>query len=209
MTRGKQRNKSANVIIFFISFLILIISVPLFVLATGQSAKPGESTVEKFNFVPPKGDHDGEAVEQPIDFPHNIHVKDNQINCMYCHTYARRSKVAGIPPSSKCMGCHSVIATDRDRIKKLTEYWEKKQPPQWKKLHDVPDFVHFSHEKHLKKFVFEPDFPVEKVKEICAFCHGDIENMTVARKVKPLNMGWCRSCHIQNNGPSDCWKCHK
>src|SRR3989338_5926080 len=66
--------------------------------------------------TPPVGTHQGEDVSQPIDFPHDIHADVNQINCMYCHTYARRSKVAGIPPTSKCMGCHSVIATDRPRI---------------------------------------------------------------------------------------------
>ncbi len=159
--------------------------------------------------IPPGGSHDGDIVEQPIEFPHNIHVEVNKINCMYCHTYARRSKVAGIPPTSKCMGCHKIIATDKPRIQKLTEYWEKKQSPEWKKVHDVPDFVHFTHERHLKKFVFDADFPVENVREVCAFCHGDIGNMTVARKVKPLNMGWCVSCHQKNGGPGDCWKCHK
>lgn len=159
--------------------------------------------------IPPEGSYNGENVEQPIEFPHNIHVKDNGINCMYCHTYARRSKVAGIPPTSKCMGCHKVIATDKPRIQKLTEYWQNKTPPPWKKVHDVPDFVHFTHEKHLKRFVFDRDFPVENVKEVCAFCHGDVENMTVAHKVKPLNMGWCKNCHINNGGPGDCWKCHK
>lgn len=166
----------------------------------------------KYDVVPPSGTHKGDDVPQPIEFPHNIHVKDNGINCMYCHTYARRSKVAGIPPTSKCMGCHKVIATDKPRIQKLTKYWMDKTPPPWKKVHDVPDFVHFTHEKHLKKMVFDREFPVENVKEVCAFCHGELENMTVANKVKPLNMGFCVGCHIKNKelgAPGDCWKCHK
>lgn len=158
---------------------------------------------------PPVGTHNGDIVKQPIEFPHDVHTKVNRINCMYCHTYARRSKVAGIPPTSKCMGCHKIIATDKPEIKKLTEYWQNKQPPLWKKVHDLPDFVNFTHERHLKKFVFDRDFPVENVKEVCAFCHGDVENMTVARKVKPLNMGFCKNCHEANGGPGDCWKCHK
>ena len=158
---------------------------------------------------PPVGTHQGEDVAQPIEFPHNIHVEVNKINCMYCHTYARRSKVAGIPPTSKCMGCHKIIATDKPRIQKLTEYWQKGESPKWKKVHDVPDYVHFTHERHLKKFVFDPDYPVENVKEICAVCHGQLKEMTVAKKMKPLNMGWCVSCHEKNGGPSDCWKCHK
>ena len=88
--------------------------------------------------------------------------------------------------------------------------WEKGIAPPWKKVHDVPDFVHFTHEKHLKKFIFDnPGMPVEKAFEVCAFCHGEVKNMTVARKVKPLNMGFCVRCHEANNGPNDCWKCHK
>lgn len=158
---------------------------------------------------PPGGTHKGVDVPQPIEFPHDIHVEVNKINCMYCHTYARRSKVAGIPPTSKCMGCHKVIATDKPRIIELTKYFEKGESPKWKKVHDVPDYVHFTHERHIKKFVFDRDFPVEDVREVCAFCHGQIKEMTVAKKVKPLNMGWCAGCHEKNGGPGDCWKCHK
>ena len=181
-------------------------------LVLGLLLSPGYVMAEGVvpNAVPPEGTYDGKAVKQPIEFPHYIHADINKINCMYCHTYARRSKVAGIPPTSKCMGCHSIIATDKPRIKKLTEYWEKHEPPRWKKVHDVPDFVHFTHEKHLKRFVFDnKGMKVENVSEVCAFCHGEVKKMVVARKVKPLNMGFCRRCHEANNGPHDWWKCHK
>ena len=158
---------------------------------------------------PPVGEHKGENVPQPIEFPHNRHVKDMKINCMYCHTYARRSKVAGIPPTSKCMGCHSMIATDKPRIQQLTKYWENGESPRWKKVHDVPDYVHFTHERHIKRFVFDADFPVEDVQQVCGLCHGEVRDMTVAEKKKPLNMGFCQRCHQANGGPGDCWKCHK
>ena len=169
-----------------------------------------EAYAEVPNAVPPRGEHAGDDVPQPIDFPHDVHASINEINCLYCHTYARRSAVAGIPPTSKCLGCHSVIATDKPRIQELTEYWEKNEPPPWNKVHDVPDFVHFSHEKHLQRFVFENEgMDVAQVSEVCAFCHGEVKQMTVAKKVKPLNMGFCVRCHEANDGPSDCWKCHK
>ncbi len=161
------------------------------------------------NAVPPVGEHEGDEVTQPIEFPHDVHAKTNEINCMYCHTYARRSKVAGIPPTSKCMGCHKMIATDKPRIQELTKYWENGESPRWKKVHDVPDYVHFTHEKHIRKFVVEADFPVEDVQQVCGVCHGEVRAMTVAEKEKPLNMGFCRRCHEANGGPGDCWKCHK
>ncbi|MBL6931633.1 MAG: cytochrome c3 family protein [Rhodospirillales bacterium] len=160
--------------------------------------------------VAPEGTYEGKDVEQPIEFPHDLHTATNKINCLYCHTYARRSAVAGIPPTSKCMGCHSIIATDRPRIKQLTEYWDKGQSPPWKKVHDLPDYVRFTHERHLKKFLFDnPDMTVERVDEVCALCHGDVTKMTVAKKQKPLTMGFCTRCHQANGGTFDCQKCHK
>jgi hypothetical protein len=171
----------------------------------------------------------GPQVEQPIEFPHFRHAGDAnpndekaggmQINCMYCHTYARRSIVAGIPPVQKCVGCHNWIESVKEtpRIKKLFEYYENKQPIPWKKVHDLPDFVRFNHERHIKRFYFQQDRPYQ---EVCGYCHGDVKTMTVARRQKPLSMGWCATCHQKDHpvnsasteighGPNDCFTCHK
>ena len=188
----------------------------------------------------------GPAIEQPIEFPHFRHAGDAakggmEINCMYCHTYARRSLVAGIPPIQKCIGCHQSIESVREtpRIKKLFEYWDAKKAIPWKKVHDLPDFVRFSHERHIKRFNFQLNRPVQ---EVCGYCHGDVKEMTVARRSKSLSMGWCVSCHekdhpvsaeggtpigkqaywygmhkppvdasgiIKAKGPNDCSVCHK
>lgn len=147
-------------------------------------------------------DSQGPLVEQPIEFPHNRHAKDMQIDCQYCHTYARRSAVAGIPPLQKCIGCHQAIDSVREmpRIKQLFEYWEgskdgkiaAKTPIPWKKVHDLPDFVRFNHERHIKRFIEQQNRPTQ---EACGYCHGDVKEMTVARKSKALTMGWCASCH--------------
>jgi hypothetical protein len=145
----------------------------------------------------------GPAIEQPIEFPHFRHAGDAdkggmQINCMYCHTYARRSLVAGIPPIQKCIGCHQSIESVREspRIKKLFEYWDAKKAIPWKKVHDLPDFVRFSHERHIKRFIFQLNRPVQ---EVCGYCHGNVKEMTVARRSKSLAMGWCVSCHQQDH----------
>ncbi len=69
----------------------------------------------------------GPVVTQPIEFPHYIHVEKMGIDCMYCHTYARRSAVSGIPRLSKCIGCHQNIESvkDKPRIKMLLDYWDE------------------------------------------------------------------------------------
>src|SRR5688572_31985268 len=50
-----------------------------------------------------------EYVEQPVQFSHRHHVKDDGIDCRYCHTSVETSSFAGIPPTKTCMNCHSQI----------------------------------------------------------------------------------------------------
>jgi len=140
----------------------------------------------------------GDKVEQPIEFPHDIHAGKMGINCMYCHTYARRSRVSGIPPLRKCINCHQNIESvkEKPRIKKLFEYWDKQQAIPFKKVHDLPDFVRFNHERHIQRFYFQLGRPVQ---EVCGYCHGNVAGMTVAEKVEPLSMGWCIDCHKKDH----------
>jgi len=86
---------------------------------------------------------------QPIEFSHRIHAGDNGIPCLYCHIYAERSRVSGVPSVRKCMGCHSVIKTDSPEIQKLASYWDKEEPMQWVKVHNLPDHVYFPHKRHV------------------------------------------------------------
>ena len=48
-----------------------------------------------------------ENIEQPIAFPHKLHVVNNGISCEYCHSSARNS--VNIPPVRTCIGCHSLV----------------------------------------------------------------------------------------------------
>ncbi len=199
---------------FFLRLITLLAGLSLAAASYAADAAPKLTTADDL----------GPQIEQPIEFPHNRHAGDAkdggmQINCMYCHTYARRSMVAGIPPIQKCIGCHQNIESvkDKPRIKKLFEYWEAKKPIPWKKVHDLPDFVRFNHERHIQRFYFQQDRPYQ---EVCGYCHGDVKNMTVARRQKPLTMGWCADCHQKDHpvsvasaetghGPNDCFTCHK
>jgi hypothetical protein len=134
---------------------------------------------------------------QPIAFSHKMHAGDNGIPCLFCHRYAPRSPVAGIPAVADCRACHQFIAQNAPEIKKLMEYWGKKEPIPWIRVYHVPDHVYFPHMMHSRA-----GLP-------CAGCHGDVAAMPrVARSVK-INMGWCLSCHRQHKASIDCWTCHK
>ncbi|MCZ6729649.1 MAG: cytochrome c3 family protein [SAR324 cluster bacterium] len=131
--------------------------------------------------------------DQPIKFSHKVHAGDNEIPCQYCHIYARRSQVSGAPPMQICMGCHKLIATNLSEVKKLTKFWEDKQPIPWVKIHDVPDFVRFIHQKHInaRNEVYPKGLA-------CQTCHGPIQEMHVVKKFNPSfgDMGWCLECHL-------------
>lgn len=127
---------------------------------------------------------------QPIKFSHVTHAGDNEVPCEFCHIYARRSISSGIPPVRTCYGCHQVVSgtteEQQTEIKKLVGYWERQEPIPWKKVHDVPDFVHFSHKRHIQ-IGFD-----------CTQCHGDmskVEEVSFDNMKQPLSMGWCVECH--------------
>ena len=154
-------------------------------------------------------DNVGYKPEQPIAFSHNLHAGKMKMDCQYCHSSARRSSSAGVPSSNVCMGCHKLAKTDAPDIKFLTEKYEKNEPIEWTKVHDLPDYVRFSHRAHVERF--GPLTRKEGAKEsaeVCANCHGDMKKETVAKQNAPLQMGWCIDCHVTNEAPTSCNTCH-
>jgi hypothetical protein len=132
------------------------------------------------------GIHQGYSPEQPIAFPHKVHAGDNKIPCLYCHSAARTSRHAGIPPASFCMNCHTILEKQTVEIEKLKEAVQQQRPIQWVKVHNLPDFVYFNHSQHVVSGV------------ACQSCHGPVETMQRIEQVKPLTMGWCLQCHREH-----------
>ena len=138
--------------------------------------------------------------EQPIEFNHSIHagtVEDGGMgmDCQYCHSGARKSKHAGVPSQQVCAGCHlSVPSEGRPELEKLKTYLGDGEnadtPIPWVKVHDLPDFVHFNHSRHIQGGVD------------CMECHADMSKETVAVRAESMSMemGWCLECH--NDHPS-------
>jgi len=133
---------------------------------------------------------------QPIAFSHAHHAGQYKIACEFCHAYARRGPVAGIPSVERCVGCHQSILTDQPEIQKLLEYWENEEPIPWLRIHDLPDYVRFTHKAHVRAGIN------------CENCHGDVKSMEIAQQVESLSMGWCLDCHNEREAPRDCLVCH-
>jgi len=134
---------------------------------------------------------------QPVAFSHKIHAGDNRIGCLYCHTYARRSPVAGIPSVQLCMGCHRNVAQDSPEVQKLAAYWDQRVSIPWARVYDMPDFVYFSHKRHVLKSI------------PCQECHGPVQTMSTVENSGELDMARCVNCHRENRASVDCLTCHK
>ena len=137
------------------------------------------------------------AESQPIAFPHPVHVEQLGLSCTFCHESAERGPHAGVPAVSKCVSCHQAIATDHPEIKKLLGYQQRGEPIHWQRIHDLPDFIYFSHKRHVKSGLD------------CSACHGAVEKMPEVQLVRSLKMGWCLSCHRSRGASFDCATCHK
>ncbi len=125
---------------------------------------------------------------QPIKFSHAVHAGQNGTACIYCHSSAPYSKVAGIPPENVCMNCHLIVRngsrSGQFEISKVTSSYENHKPIEWIKVHNLPDHVFFSHAQHVSAGGVD-----------CTECHGNVKEMNVIKQVSDLSMGWCINCH--------------
>ncbi len=132
----------------------------------------------------------------PIAFSHETHVAAAGLDCQFCHAYARRGPVAGLPPLARCAGCHRNVLPDSPDVAQMLARFDAGEPLAWPRIHDLPDHVRFTHKRHVRAGV------------ACSTCHGDVARMQLAVQTEPLTMGWCVSCHEARQAPIDCLTCH-
>ena len=135
--------------------------------------------------------------EQPLDFPHNIHVGKG-VTCEFCHDGVDKGPTAGIPGLRTCMICHDAIATDRPRIQQMAAMRDKGLDLPWQRVYgfSADDHVRFNHAPHIR------------AKVECATCHGNVAEGTVAVRNVDHTMGFCVNCHNQRKASIDCLTCH-
>lgn len=145
-----------------------------------------------------------ESQVQPIQFPHDLHAGTYQIDCQFCHFSAERSVDAGMPPVETCRGCHQMIrgTTEEQQaeIAKIHGYYDAGEPIPWTRIYKVADHVHFPHMRHVNAGME------------CQECHGEVQEVGVIEERDPVwggaDMGWCISCHVQEDVSRDCTVCH-
>jgi hypothetical protein len=130
----------------------------------------------------------GYSPVQPVPYSHALHAGKLGIDCRYCHTTVEKASFAAIPPTETCMNCHTNIRTQSDKLAPIRESWATGKPMEWIKIHDLPQYVYFSHQAHVNHGVG------------CIECHGRIDQMEQVYQAKPLSMSWCLDCH-RDPGP--------
>jgi hypothetical protein len=121
--------------------------------------------------------------DQPVKFDHRHHVRDDGINCLYCHYTAETTAFAGIPPTSLCMNCHNQVWTQSPELAVVRASYFDDTAMHWSRVNSLPDHVFFNHSIHLAKGVG------------CASCHGRVDEMGQVYQVERLSMSWCLDCH--------------
>jgi len=171
---------------------------------TGQSGKP-DATKDTFS---PAHSSIAQAVshffgyrpsaEQPIAFPHDVHVGEVQLACVDCHISVERGPVASLPDIRTCWNCHAAPLTNSKEIDKLKTYYDKGQDVPWQRVWGWVEESHvrFNHAPHIREGVD------------CVTCHGKVEQMTVATKTMEHTMEFCVTCHREKKASDDCVTCH-
>jgi hypothetical protein len=159
-------------------------------------------------FVQPDRFSRGYAPAQPIPFSHRLHAGTLQVPCLYCHSGADRSRIAGIPALETCMNCHRVTKVDSPAIVRLTAAYTSGQPVVWRRIHHLPDHVFFDHRPHVNAGI------------ACQTCHGEVQAMEVVSQHMSMRMSNCLGCH-RDPGPAlpadttirraseNCGACHR
>lgn len=162
------------------------------------------------------GNHQGYAPQQPIAFSHRLHASELLIDCKYCHHGAPVSRHAGIPASSVCMNCHSIVTDTFGSVRAEDELAKEENrkarrmvSAELQKLYDslaldeelkpragqTPKPIEWIKVHNLPDFVYFNHSTHMNAQVACQRCHGAVETMERVSQVEPLSMGWCVNCH--------------
>lgn len=159
---------------------------------------------------------------QPLFYSHKVHAGINQINCLYCHAGAEKSRQAMIPSSNVCMNCHKQISeytgeadhplttaegkkiNGTEQIQLLYKYagWDpaKKDYKRDANGNILATPIKWAKIHNLPDHVYFNHSQHVKVGQVqCQKCHGPVQEMDEVYQFSALSMGWCINCHRQTD----------
>ena len=119
------------------------------------------------------------------------------LQCQACHPKVTKEERAGLPAAAQCMACHTDIKKDSPAIQKLAAFHKEEKPLPWVRVYRIPDFIFFSHAKHVSG------------KVACSECHGPVEQREILAAEVTHNMTTCMNCHRMRKVSNKCQVCHE
>jgi hypothetical protein len=165
-------------------------------------------------------DNQGYEPTQPIAYSHQLHAGTLQIQCLYCHSSADKSRHAGIPSMNVCMNCHNGVTATLAAVKAEEQAAAQQQrdlrpvvSAELRKLYDAmgldetmspvperaPKPIAWKRIHKLPDFVYFDHRAHTSASVKCQQCHGPVETMARVRQQETLSMGWCVNCHRDAN----------
>jgi formate-dependent nitrite reductase cytochrome c552 subunit len=152
-------------------------------IAVGVFLAGSAATAGVWYYFTPKYTRVGYQPQQPVAFPHSVHVDQLGLDCRYCHNAVEKSWYSNVPSASTCMNCHNQVLKDDAKLALVRESFQTGKPIPWVQVHKTPDYVYFNHSVHVNRGVS------------CVECHGPINKMDEVYHAKPLSMTFCLDCH--------------
>ena len=118
--------------------------------------------------------------------------------CEVCHATTAKSERAGLPETVLCMSCHSTVRRDAPPIRRLAAFQQEARPIPWVRVYKLPDYVFFSHARHVGQGRLE-----------CAACHGPVARRDQLARERPIHMKSCVDCHKARSATIACNACHE
>lgn len=142
--------------------------------------------------------------------------------CMNCHKTIKEYKgdyyEEHLVDSGRFADGEAVKAFYTEQIQKMykaigwdpaaNKFTGEQKPIEWVRIHNMPDFVYFSHQQHvvagekaILKAISEGTIPNAKElnlpgdSQVCFACHGDVTKMDEVKMANDFTMGWCVECH--------------
>jgi hypothetical protein len=133
---------------------------------------------------------------QPLPYSHKTHVALG-LQCQFCHGNPDPGKLMTFPASSRCMGCHATIATNKPAIRKLAQLAKLPEPIPWVRVYAAKPFVRWNHRPHVTAGMK------------CETCHGQVAQMDVMTQATVVtSMYACIHCHELQKAKTGCDTCH-
>lgn len=143
--------------------------------------------------------------KQIIKFNHALHadtLATMQMDCLYCHSDARKHSTASFPKVKECMDCHQVVSRDNEDVQRLLKLDPNSSP--WSNISKYDVKINFPHNIHLA------------AEMSCLDCHASMIKDSLAINQKLMGMKECVDCHNEPSAENskfkkasvDCSSCH-